>query len=61
MKMGQLCLDIISVVKLAFNIFENADLEKDPVTRKTFFLSSSQLAKYFFGSKCNLEVYWASK
>ena len=59
--MGQLCLDIISLVKLAFNIFENADLEKDPVTSRTFFLSSSQLVKYFFGFKMNLEVYWVSK
>lgn len=59
--MGQPCLDIISAVKLSLIIFENADLEKDPVTRNTFFLSSSQLEKYFFGSKCSLDVYWASK
>ncbi len=49
--MGQLCLEITSLAKLSLNIFDNPDLEKDPVTSRTFFLLSSQLVKYFFGSK----------
>jgi len=61
MKTGQPCLFILSVAKLPLIMFEIGDLEKDPVISKTFFLSLSQLAKYFFGSKCSLDVYWDSK
>jgi hypothetical protein len=49
--MGQACLEITSFAKLSLNIFENDDLANDPVTSNIFFLFSSQLLKYLFGSK----------
>ena len=49
--MGQECSAITCSEKLFLNVLDTADLEKDPETRKTFFLVPSQAVRYFLGSK----------